>query len=385
MIIAAGISASGRYFFGTPYNALISADQSVYIFKIFLIVTDILNVLVSYVLIKMGSSIQVVKLGASFILLMNPVLRSIYVKKKYKLDKSVEPDYSALSMRHEVMAHSIANIIHDHTDIIVLTLFCNVKIVSVYTVYNMVMKMLKKTQEVFTSGTEAIYGSMWARREIDKMRNSLEVFEYIITAFVSMFFSTTLVMILPFVSLYTKGVHDVEYVLPTYALVITMAQMFFSLRTPYITLVQGIGHYKQTRNGAIAEAIINIVLSVVLVQFIGIIGVAVGTLVANIFRSLQYAIYIDNHVIKRGKWVFISKILWALANISLICLLLNVLIERFAWESWGHWILCGFVTAICSFAITLVSSLVFYRKDLNETFKIAKRALSGRILKKKAA
>ena len=51
LIIAAGISASGRYFFATPYNALISADQSIYIFKIFLIATDILNVILSVVLI----------------------------------------------------------------------------------------------------------------------------------------------------------------------------------------------------------------------------------------------------------------------------------------------------------------------------------------------
>lgn len=378
LIIAAGISASGRYFFGTAYNALISADQSIYIFKVFLIVTDILNVLLSVLLIKLGCSIQVVKLSCSFILLMNPVLRSIYVRRKYRLDRRVKPDNSALSLRHEVMAHSIANIVHDHTDIIVLTVFCNVKIVSVYTVYNLVMKMLKKTQEVFTGGTEALYGNMWAKGEIGKIKQSLGYYEYIITAFISVFFSTTLVLILPFISLYTKGVHDTNYLLPAYALTITIAQAFFSIRTPYLTLVQGVGHYKQTRNGAIAEAAINLILSVVLVQFIGIVGVAVGTLAANIFRSFQYAIYIDNHIVKRGKLVFIKKMLWAAINICLVFFAAGFFMRRITFSSWPVWILCGAGVSIFSCAITLGSSLIFYRKDLAGVEKIARRALTSR-------
>lgn len=382
LIIAAGVSASGRYFFGTAYNALISADQSTYIFKIFLIATDILNVVMSLVLIKIGCSIQVVKLASSFVLLMNPVLRSIYVRKKYKLDRSVKPDDSALSMRHEVMAHSIANIVHDHTDIIVLTVFCNVKIVSVYTVYNLVMKMLKRTQAVFTSGTEAVYGDMWVKGELNKIRNNLGYYEYIMTAFSSVFFSATLVLILPFVSLYTKGVHDVEYILPTYAIVITVAQVFFSLRTPYMTLVQGIGHYKQTKNGAYAEAIINLIVSVILVQFVGIVGVAIGTLVANIFRTLQYAIYIDNHVIKRGKMVFVKKILWMLGNMILIYLVSSWFVQKYAMLNWFAWVACGVVTVLLSCAVTYISSLVFYRNDMKGMFRIMQRAFGHRFKRK---
>lgn len=385
LIVAAGISASGRYFFGTAYNALISADQSIYIFKIFLIVTDILNVVMSVLLIQLGCNVQIVKLASSVILLMNPVLRAVYVRRKYKLDRSVKPDRSALSMRWDVMAHSIANIVHDHTDIIVLTVFCNVKIVSVYTVYNLVMKMLKKTQAVFTGGTEAVYGDMWVKGELDKIRRNLGYYEYIMAVFSSVFFSATLVLILPFVSLYTKGVHDVEYVLPAYAAVITIAQVFFCLRTPYLTLVQGVGHYKQTKNGAYAEAIINLAVSILLVQFIGIVGVAVGTLLANIFRTVQYALYIDNHVIKRGKHVFAQNILWLTANIAIVYFVATLLTRNYADASWTAWVICGIVTVLIGCVVTLVSSLVFYRKKLDGVIVIVKRAAGNRFRRKTAS
>ena len=134
---------------------------------------------------------------------------------------------------------------------------------------------------------------MWAKGEIDKIKSSLGYYEYIVTSFISIIFSTCLAMILPFVSLYVHGVNDVEYVLPMYALIITTAQAFFCFRAPYLTLVQGVGHYKQTKKGAYLEAIINLTTSIVLVNIIGIAGVAIGTLLANIFRSFQYAVYID--------------------------------------------------------------------------------------------
>ena len=382
LILAAGVSASGRYFFGTAYNALLSADQSIYISRIFLICANILNVIISVVLIKVGCNVQTVKLTSSFVLVMYPVLRAIYVRKKYNLDRKCKPDKTALSMRRDVMAHSIANIVHDHTDVVVLTLFCNIKLVSVYTVYNLVMSALKKTQVVFTGGIEAVFGNMWVKGEIDRIKQGLEHFEYIIASFVSVVFSTALVLILPFISLYTKGVHDIEYLLPSYAIVIIIAQMFYSFRTPYVTLVQGVGHYKQTKNGAYAEAAINLISSVILVQFVGIVGVAIGTLLANIFRTVQYALYIDNKLVPRGKMVFIKKVIWAIGNMAIISGASYQLAARFAYSGWFAWVGTAIVVAVAGILVTILSSLIFYRKDMLAVIEIAKRSFNKRTKKK---
>lgn len=382
LIIAAGISSAGRYFFGTTYYALLYADQSIYISNIFLIAANILNVVVSAIMIKCGCNIQMVKLGSSFVLVAYPIMRAIYVRKRYKIDRKCEPDKSALSLRKDVMAHSIANIVHDHTDIVVLTIFCNVKVVSVYTVYNLVMNALKKTQQVFTGGTEAVFGNMWAKGEIDKIKANLRNYEYIIAAFASIIFSTSIVMILPFISLYTKGVHDEQYILPAYAVVITAAQMFYSFRTPYLTLVQGIGHYKQTKNGAYAEAIINLVVSVILVQFFGIVGVAIGTLAANIFRTVQYAFYIDKNIIPRGKTVFLRWILWTLSNLLIICVVSFNTVEKYAYSGWSAWLITAVIVTLMSITVTLLSSLLFFRIELRAVFGLLKRGIVRKTAKK---
>ena len=378
LIVAAGIGTFGQYFFGTAYQAFLSANQTVYISNISLIIATILNTVVSAILIYAGCSIQVVKLGSAGVLFLRPLLQNLYVTKKYKINKKCKPNTRALSQRRDVMAHSIANIVHDHTDIVVLTLFTNVKIVSVYTVYNLVMNALKKMQQVFTTGTEAVFGNMWAKGEIDKIKSSLGYYEYIVTSFISIIFSTCLAMILPFVSLYAHGVNDVEYVLPVYALIITSAQAFFCFRAPYLTLVQGVGHYKQTKNGAYMEAVINLTTSIVLVNIIGIAGVAIGTLLANIFRSFQYAIYIDNNLIKRGKCVFLLKLAWSLMNCSIIVLSVSTIVNKYAYKGWIEWVISAMAVTVFSIIVTVVSSLVFYRKDMIGVYHIAQRAFAKR-------
>ena len=380
LIVAAGIGAAGQFFLGMTYSALLMADQCIYISNIFLIISNVLNVLLSMILIRAGNSIQVVRISSSFILLLNPVMKAVYVRYKYKLDRNCPPDNSAIAMRKDVMAHSIANIVHDHTDIIVLTVFCNVKIVSVYTIYNLVMNALKKTQTVFTSGTEAIFGNMWVRGEDDKIKEYLTLFEYIICVFVSIVFSTSLAVILPFISLYTKNVKDVEYILPVYAAVITSAQMFYAFRAPYLAVIHGAGHYKQTKNGAYAEAIINLSLSIIFVNYFGIVGVAIGTLVANIFRTAQYAIYIEKNLVSRGGCVFAVRIAWVLANIFLVLLAISALqIQQYAYLGWKQWIIAATLSVTIAVVITCISSLIMYKKDFWSLVNFASSVLRRRV------
>ena len=378
LILAAGISSFGTYYFGTTYQAFLSADQSIYITNTFTIIATIVNTALSAMLISLHCTIQTVMLASSFVLFMKPLLQSVYVNKKYKLIRNCPPDTTALAKRKDVMAHSIANIVHDNTDIIVLTIFCNVKVVSVYTVYNLIMNALRKLQGVFTTGTEAIFGKMWVKHELGKIKKTLELYEYAVTFIISTVFSTTLVMILPFIAHYTKRVTDVEYILPQYALIITIAQMCFCMRAPYLTLVQGAGKYRETRNGAFVEAALNIFISVILVQFMGISGVAVGTLIANLFRTVQYAIYIDKHIIHRGMSVFLRKIIWASFNVAGVYFICISMANRFSFEGWYSWIIVGLCVFSISFVFTTLSSIAFYKEDLRRIWIIVKKQLMKR-------
>ncbi len=378
LILAVGINSFGNYFFGVTYQAFLSADQSIYISNIFTIITTILNTVLSVILIYCGFSIQVVKLGSAVIFFLKPFMQNVYVTRKYQLEKRCEPDNRALSKRKDVLAHSIATIVHDNTDMIVLTIFCGVKIVSVYTVYNFIMATLKKMLTIFSNGTETIFGDMWAKNELEKINKHLANYEYFVLLLVSTVFSTAIVMILPFVKLYTKGVTDVEYILPLYSVVIIIAQAFYCFRVPYVSLVQGVGKYKETKKGAFYEAGINIILSVIFVQFIGIVGVAVGTLVANIFRTVQYALFVEKNIITRKKFSFVRIIVSTLLLLAIISVIGRLLFDRFSGLGWLQWIGCGAATLVIGCVISSLFSLIYYRESFLGLLSVAKKMIRFR-------
>ena len=57
------------------------------------------------------------------------------------------------------------------------------------------------------------------------------------------------------------------------------------------------GHYKQTQNNYIIAALINIVVSVLAVKKWGLVGVAIGTLIAMFYQTIWMAIYDSKNLI----------------------------------------------------------------------------------------
>lgn len=74
---------------------------------------------------------------------------------------------------------TIAAVIHDNTDVVVLTLFCNLKIVSIYSVYFLVIKGIKNLIESLTNGIDAAFGDMIAKGEISILNKSFEKYEFL--------------------------------------------------------------------------------------------------------------------------------------------------------------------------------------------------------------
>ncbi len=375
LVIIIGLGTFAQYYFGLAYQTLVAADQKNYIYYLQQMVVTILNTIIAVCLIKCGASIYAVKFGSAIIFVLSPIWLNRYVSKRYKLIKNCEPDNTALKQRKDVFGLAIANIAHDNTDIVILTLFTNAKIVSVYSVYNLVINSLKKLLSVFTTGLEAAFGNMWAKKETEAIERNIGVFELLISCFVSIVFSCTIVLILPFVQLYTEGVTDVNYIQPFYAFIAISAQAFYCLRMPYLTLVQAAGHYKQTRNGSFVEAGINVIASLLLVFKYGLAGVAIGTFLADIFRTVQYAKYCCDHLIKKSYWYVVKRMLLTSLNVALAVGINELFTKKVIITSWIDWIIEAFGVTLVACLVTLIMTVVFYRKDLYATIDIVKKTL----------
>ena len=363
LIIIISLSTFAQYYFGFTYSMLLSAGQKQWVTACVNIGAIIANTVIASVLILLGASIHVVKLGSAFVYVVSPFIIYTYTRRKYKIDKTVTAKADLLKQRWDAVAHEVANFVNSNTDIMVLTIFVGLGPVSIYSVHYLVINSLRKVVTHFITGFGAAFGDMYAKGEKELLNKNLRLFELIVFSLVSIIYSVTFVMLTPFVMVYTHGVTDVNYYQPVFAFLITMAGAFSCMRIPYETIVKSAGHYRQTRNASIVEAVINITVSIACVIPLGLVGVAIGTLAAAIYRTLLYATYMSRNVAERSIGIFVKRL--AITGTVFAGTILLAQLYTTAAENVGQWIVGALITTAIAVTLTALLSMVFFRSDVS--------------------
>lgn len=250
----------------------------------------------------------------------------------------------------------------DNTDIIVLTVFSNMFKVSVYSVYNLVVMGIRRAVMAFSSGLEAAFGNMLAKNENEAVKHNLSVVETLMYILSTIVFTSSLILVTDFVSIYTAGIDDVDYIRPAFAYIIITAQFFYCVRLPYQMVVQAAGKYKDTKYIAIIEPILNIVISVTMVIKFGLIGVAIGTLVASLFKTIMFSNFMSQKIINRKQFVSWLKCL-VFGGEGVISIVIVRLLPFATSYNYGHWFVNAFFTVIICSSVVIIGSLLFFNND----------------------
>jgi O-antigen/teichoic acid export membrane protein len=376
LILIMGAATFFQYYFGITYQILLQADQRGYIIYSLQILTSLINIAVVVLLVKLGAGVHAVKLGSAAIYIIRPLLIYYYVRKRYHINWACPVDNSVIKQRWDGFGHHLAFFLHTNTDIVVLTLLTTVKEVSVYSVYYMIVAGIERLTSTFSSGLEAAFGNMIARNEKKALSKNFQLYEFMSFNITSVLFTTTSIMIVPFVSIYTKGITDADYYRPMFAYILTAAQALYCIRIPYHAVVLAAGHFKQTRNGAFMEACINIFLSFALVHSLGLVGVVIGTLCAMLFRTLQYAMYLSKHILLRRIGIFYKRFMLSVFTSFLIIVICYLLPNRRI-ETYTSWFLWGAVIGAIAVTVTLLINVIFYRDNIRSFLKLLKKLVSS--------
>lgn len=359
LVIILGISTFAQNYFGITYQILIQADQRQYIYSIVTVITILLNTLLAAILITCGASIHEVKFASSIVFALNPILLNIYVNRKYNIDKTVIPNYNAISQRWDAFAQQVAAFINNNTDIIILTIFCNIKEVSVYTVYYLVGNGLYKIENTLCDGMGAAFGNMLAKNEHDTLQKNIRIFEFIVFTTSAFLFICGGALIVPFSEIYTKGISDVSYSRSIFGILMCINQFLLCVRLPYQMIVEAAGHFKQTKKGAILECFLNIIISVLLVMKFGLIGVTVGTFCALAFRTFQYAMYASKRILGRKLGVVVKHLIISFFEAISVVIVLN-LIPTYNIDSYMNWFIYAIIVSLITVLVIFIYSSVFY-------------------------
>ena len=360
LVIIISISTFAEYYFGMAYRLYLQANQKTYIISLIQIISYIICIILMILFIKLNFEIHLVKAIGGIAFILRPILQNVYVKKKYNINLNNTDSNFTLKNKWDGLVQHIASVIHSNTDVTLLTLFSSLKEVSVYSVYSLIMTGIKSLLVQFSNSFEAGFGDMIAKGEIDNLNKKFKVYEVMYFSVVILIFSCTLILIIPFVKLYTSGVTDANYINYNFALLIVLAEYVYCLRLPYITITYAGGYFKETRKGAWIEAFSNIIISLLLIKKYGLIGVAIGTLFAMTYRAIEFMIFSSKIVLKRSCLQFIKMILYVFFS-TLIVLYVNKYITIDV-LNYFDWIRYAIVTACISGFIILIIDYLLFRK-----------------------
>ncbi len=366
LFVIIGTSTFAESFFGITYLIVLQADQRLWVSALMKSICYILNTVIGAFLIIHGASIHAVKLGSAIVFVLYPIVLGMYVKAYYRIDTNVAPNNKAIAQRWDAFWQQIAVFVMNNTDVMVLTVFSNMLEVSVYSVYNMIMSGLKRTVTSLSNGLEAAFGNMIAKKEQSALKENVAVVETLIYGVSTVAYTCAAVMIFDFIRIYTKGINDVNYIRYLFAYIMIVAQFFNGVRLPYQLVVQAAGHYKQTKKGAIVEPIINISLSILFVIKFGIVGVAVGTLAATIFRTLQYSIYMSKNIVHRNPVITFVRCMVSLVE-AVIVIKIATFIPIDASINYKFWIYKSCITVAIAGVVVILGSVICFREDVEKT------------------
>ena len=240
---------------------------------------------------------------------MQPLGQMIYVKKHYSIDKKIKLVGEPIKQKWNGFAQHVAATVSTNASVIILTLFSSLSNVSIYSVYHLVTNGISNVIMTAASGIESFLGNIIAQGDEKALKRSFDMIEWVVHFCVTILFTIAAIAITPFVTVYTDGISDTDYIQPLFGFLLVFAYMVQCLRIPYFRVIKASGHFKQTQNGSFIMAGINIVVSVGLVFWIGLVGVALGTLCAMLFHTVYFVLYLRKNILNRSIMYFLKHIL----------------------------------------------------------------------------
>lgn len=271
-----------KYIFDLPCRILLYADQKRY--KANLIVN------ISTLVVKLAELVLILtKLNYLFVLqviiLLNAaayILLYIITQKEYPwLKNTKEVDTTTREMSKDVIFHKVSRIVFYGTDNIIIstTKGLGLAAASIYGSYNYIISAIRNVIDLFLQSPLEMLGNKFAKKN-QNIKENFKLYQEFIKA---TYFIGIMVASLFFIAI-DKLIAiwiNKEYIVSTFTVAIFAIYLWYEcIGRANLTMIEANGKYKETKKIEIICVIVNIVLSFILVRFLGIAGVVLGTVLA---------------------------------------------------------------------------------------------------------
>ena len=367
LVLVLSLNFFAQYYFGMCNTLLLNADQKIYIVTVVNLLGLIFNAVITIILLYSNASIQIVKLASSTVFFLKPIILMSYVRHNYPLNKIKNPPKNAIPERWSGLAQHFATNFSNSIDNVLLTLFGDFTMISIYNVYVLPLVSIRTLVETISNSFKSFFGTLIAQND-KTLLIEFSKYETIMHFATSVVMSTCSVVLMPFVLIYTSGVNDADYNNYVFCIVITLVYTIYILRLIYTNIIFAAGKFKDTQLYCIVECVLNLFISFVLVKPMGIVGVAIGTLISVIYRMLASVYYLKKKVLKR-KFIHFFKHL-IVDILCFVCVGIIGTIYDMKANNFSDWFLLAGVIFCISFVLCFIVHIIAYPRQIISAFEM---------------
>lgn len=378
-IIFAGASTGINFFFQAKILLVLKSEGDDYINFYITLVVYILSSIIKIICILLGFNIVIIQLGHFIINLFVTLVYYIIAKKKYPwIDFSVKPNKKAIEQKNYVMVHKISGLIFHNVDVILLTIFCGLEVVSIYTMYKMIVNMITTIIASFSDSFNFIFGQTFNGDNREKYCQIIDCFNVFYSALAFALFTVTYILILPFLKLYTFGM-DINYIFEYLPILYVFIEVLQVGREAMLRTITVAGKFKDTVYSSITELVLNVLFSVIGIvvcqqlwgKSAGIYGALIGTAVALMYRTFDINYFANKKILNRSAWKS-NKII--LINTFLFCFV--ACLTRFLpikIDNYVTFALYGVVFSVCIIMVFIMVQSLFNIKETSVVINFIKK------------
>lgn len=315
------------YFVSYKYS-LVNAQQKNYIQTNINTITKVITVVLQIFALLIFKNFYIYLLTDAAVQLVQKIFVSSYLNKLYPYlkEKDITPltkeeSGAVWSKTRALVLHKVGDVARLQTDSLIISGFIEVAVVGVVDNYNLVISTVSNFVNIIFNSVISSFGNLIATENKEKQFEMFRVYRFFAAWFYGFSATGFFILLTPLIELWLGS----SWLMPTLAIYLLLTDYYFKgdriVLSNYKTAA---GVFEQDKYLALIQGLVNLILSVWLVQIIGLAGIYVGTVVSGLIANITkpfiiYRVCFDKspvtYFIDTAKYVFTT---FAIISLGLI-------------------------------------------------------------------
>jgi O-antigen/teichoic acid export membrane protein len=274
--------------------------------------------------------------------------------KGYKLDKHTRIDIT--TKIKSMFLYRIGAYVVIGTDNILISKFFGVIYVGLYSNYYILIALVKTLTGFFTTAVTPSLGNIISTSDVKSVRKVFEELNFMIFWLYSFCSVCLYILLNPFITIWLGN----DYLLSENIVILIVINFYiYGIHQNMLIFRNALGLYVQAKWKPIAEAIVNLIASLILIDYFGLAGVFLGTMVSFLTTALWIEpVVLFKHYLGKG----VSKYFVEYIYFALTTVISSIIIKYITDTINNHSILTWVVKLIICLIVHNLIIIIIYRK-----------------------